>query len=260
MRRPYAGADRRAGGIRTPQGGSPFSPASLLPTLWQRPQDIAATGTDIDSWANGGGSVGGSFTGAGAARPQTTTVGGLAAADFVAASSDQINSAGMSVSNVLGTSSGWTAFIVMHPDAVSAVNPTVYANEGWLCSVGGNLWGIFTRRVLGVPHVSAYQWDGAVRVAEAPVTVGATQLLQARWAGAGNPIKLRVGAAAEVTSASANNITSGADTLREGRAGAAGGTFADGQLAEPMAWNRYLSDAECALVRSYYAARYGVSV
>lgn len=253
---------RTSGGLemmRRGRSASSFNPAKLGPTLWQRPGDIVTTGSDVNSWASVG-SVGGSFVGTGTARPQLTTLGGKSAVDFVASSSDQINAAGTTIASVLGTSSGWSCFLVIEPRSILSSNPAIYANEGWIASVGGQLWGIFTRLVTGVPHVGVYQWDGTARLAEAPISTGVAQLIQARWSGSGTPIRLRVGSSVEVTSASAGNITSGGDTLREGRAGAAGGTFADGKLAEPMLFSRALSDSEASALRRWYASRYSVTV
>lgn len=259
MRRAGAGLDRRAGGIRTPQGAG-FSPAALIPTLWQRPEDRSSTGTDVDAWANGGGSVGGTLTGAGATRPQVASLNGFAAVQFVRASTDFLTAGVPTVGNVIGAASGWSAFIVIRPDSITSASPFVYTSEGWLIgySVGGGYWGIFTRLVGGLPKVAAYQWDGASKAAEDAVTVGAAQLIQATWKGPASPIRMRVGSAAEVLSPAANAIAVTTENLREGQGAAA--VYADGLLAEPLCFNRELAASEIAAVRSYYAGRYGVAV
>lgn len=238
------------------QGGI-VDPASLSPTLWQRPQDISATGSDVDAWANGGGSAGGSFTGSGATRPQGTTISGRECVDFVVASSDVIASA-LTIGTVIGASSGWSFFGVVRADTIAATSASIWLDEGWISDVTG-YWGIYTRLVAGNPKIAAYHFDGAVRVAETDIVTGTPTMVQARWSGSGSPIRMRVGTGSEVTSANAGNITVTTDTLREGRGATGVGAYCDGVLAEPMAFNRAVTDTEAGQLRAYYAARYGVA-
>lgn len=65
--------DLLAGGAQTAPPGSP--------TIWLRPEDISATGSNIDSIANHG-SFGGSFVATLGARPTTTTIDGKTCAVF----------------------------------------------------------------------------------------------------------------------------------------------------------------------------------
>lgn len=106
------------------------------------------------------------------------------------------------------------------------------------------------------PKVAAAQFDGAQKVVDTPITLGAWSLVQARFDGAMLMIRVNGGAWASST-ANAIQVTTG--TLNVG-VNYTKTLFFNGQILELMLSPLALPDAAFEGIRGYAMTRYGLTL
>lgn len=225
---------------------STFNPATLMLSAWWRAPYAAAAWVGVPS-------LGTSATRnlAEATNPPAVgaPVNNLVSADFDG--TKQILANPSPISGIV-SATAWSAVLLVYVDAVSTSSSPGLLE---IVSDTGGYWDLGTWNN-PTPKVAAAQFDGAQKVVDTPITLGAWSLVQARFDGAMLMIRVNGGAWASST-ANAIQVTTG--TLNVG-VNYTKTLFFNGQILELMLSPLALPDAAFEGIRGYAMTRYGLTL
>lgn len=127
-------------------------------------------------------------------------------------------------------------------------SPTLYFNATVIGGERNTYWSAYLRNDGGTPTLIAYNWDGAAKTIEIPITLGATHVLCQRFDGSNLFLSVDCGAEQSIASGNTDNSTS----LFLGDQGTNSGTVAEirGDFGEVGFYNH--GDAAIALAAREY--------
>ncbi len=231
--------------------GLPFAQAPSGPAVYD-PSTLSATGwwrTDFSAspWAgtaSAGSSGGRSLTGVAGTG---TALNGRIPADFNGTNQELANATAIST---LLSASAWFAWVLFNARTISTANANPFQNIALLCDSGA-FWGIHLH---SAPKVQVYQFSGANKVVEIPISLNAWTLVCARFDGTN--LRAQVNSTLGTPTAS-GNISTVTGTLKVGRISSA---FYDGRIADIGLSASAESDARFDDIRAYVNSRYSLSL
>lgn len=224
-----------------------FDPASLSLTGWWR---ASFAGSPWVGTASAGGSGSRDLTESTNQPATGSAVNGLTPADFDGTNDRLAN--GTAISTLL-TASAWSAWALVYVDTIGS--PPNFTLGSIVCDTGG-YWCIGTWTNSGTKAFVG-QWDGGPKGAEAALSVGEWQLLQAKFDG--STLSIRVNGGTPGTSP-CGNIQVANGTLVLGR-NYTSAQFFDGKVLEVgLLGGSALSTPDEDQILSYCRDRYGLSL
>lgn len=234
-------------------GGGVWTPAALGSklTLWLDQRDQIVTGAGVSDWGDQSPAGTSDYTqGTDANRPPLSSINGLSAPDFDG-SADSMSGPN---SNALFGASAFHFFCVIDTtgETLAADNATSYAEASIFGNAGGGA--LTLSWSTSGPRATVYAGAAYATAREAGLAVG-KRLFEVGWAS--NVLSMRVDNLTPITVATAG--TRGFDaTTRLGIAYSSSARV-PGRYGTVIVTNAACSATEVAAVRSYLAARYGVT-
>jgi hypothetical protein len=226
--------------------------------LWLRADDITGLvdGDPIAAWSDTSGNAFNFAQATAAKKPlyKAGIVNGHAAARFDGA--DDFLS-GPSWATVINTTGGgiYTIMAVVSVASAAAGAANTYDDAPVICDSSGNAGVAFVRDISGVLNERAYNWDGTEDFVTLTATYGAWQ----QYAADHDNTTLRAERDNGTLTTIASGVTSAPTTMLLG-SNYLGAKFLAADVAELIAFNRVLTDAERVSMHDYFTGLYVASV